>query len=155
MKAQEIKSTLFQYLMRVCVLLAGISFMGDGCKDPASVEQETENKLLGRWKLTKSRTLSDSIYIGTSWIEFKNTNSFNSNTSFFWEESTSKSRSLYGSYSIHQETDPLLLSRHECCDTYILLEADSVAHSWIFNIDSLKMYWSLDYAPINYTWTKM
>ena len=124
------------------------------CKNVPEMEKSEEEKLIGKWRLINSITISDSIYLSSSWIEFKKGNYFKSNTSFFWTKDSSKSQPLSGSYSIYIESDPLMLSRHECCHTYIILTIDTISHSWVFGRDSLNMYWSNDpYSLRQYSWT--
>jgi len=124
------------------------------CRDIPALQKSEEEKLFGRWRLTNSSVTLDSSFIGSSFIEFTKGNYFKSSTSFFWTNDSTKFQPRSGSYSIFIESDPFMLSRHECCHTFIILTSDSVSHNWVFSRDSLTMYWSSEAnSPVRYTWT--
>ncbi len=133
------------------ILLFGLS-----CVDVPKAERNEEQKLIGTWKLTYSNSSFDWEFMDSSWIEFRKGDSFQSNRSFFWAHDSLRYQPKSGSYSIYMQSDPLNLSRGECCSTFLVLTVDSVAKSWVYSRDSLHIYWSSNpYSPRQYTWTRV
>jgi hypothetical protein len=150
-------SKIFHNIIRICVVISGLFFMGDGCKDPASVEKDTDTKLIGKWKLTKSVYSSDSIFIGSSWIEMKPGKIFTSNTSFFWKNDSTRFNPLSGSYQSTYYADPLGLSRHAGPYTTITLQVNTRSLSWVlYGLTDSDMEWTKDqYGDPSYKWSKI
>jgi hypothetical protein len=157
MNTSFISGNLFNNIIRACVVISGILFMGDGCKDPASVEKSTDDKLIGKWKLTKSAYSADSVFIGSSWIELSSYKYFTSNTSFYWKNDSTRFSPLSGSYFSTYYSDPFGLSRHAGPYTTITLRVDTISNGWVlYGLTDSDMEWTNDqYGDPAYHWVKI
>jgi hypothetical protein len=139
-----------QYLFSLLFFLSFVS-----CKNPVAAE-EAEKNIVGKWILTYSSHSSDSLYINTGWIEFYADDSFMSNNSVFWKDSTSKNQSLHGLFDIEAFDLPIGSETTPSIRSYaLILKVGKDSKSWDLTFDSQTMYWTPDnqnrYA---YSWTK-
>jgi len=146
------RKTKSLHLLCLLILLLFVS-----CKTDKEVEQDIDRRLIGKWKLTNSVNLSDSIFLGLSCIEMKSGNSFTSNTSFFWRNDSTRFNPLSGSYHSIYYSDPLGLSRHAGPYTDINLTVDTISKHWVlYGLTDSIMWWTKDqYGDPAYDWVKM
>jgi hypothetical protein len=136
-----------QHIIRISLMLIFIFVACDTKKEEAAEEE----RLVGKWKLTESAFPSDSLFVGSSWIELKQGNVFNSSSSFFWRADSLRSAPLSGTWSISFSGGEFMGD----AETYenINLKVDTVKKSWDLEGNSSPISWNDYNFHTLYIWT--
>ena len=101
MSTHLFKSSIYHMIVRVCVVISGMCFMGDGCKDPVSTQKPEDivKKYTGTWLLYYTSRSDAMIYDGKEILTLREDLSFNCTSSFFWRDDSLKTIPLNGTWT--------------------------------------------------------
>jgi len=129
MKNQFFNSNLFLNLVRISVVISGMFFMGDGCKnDPVSPE-EVINAWAGKWELSWTTVSSDSVFVHKAWVILNKDSTFSCNASFFLRSDSLKVHSINGQWSIYIPDNTPFIVNHPKSDR-IGLTSGTLSSYW-------------------------
>jgi hypothetical protein len=149
----SIKSTILLWIVRITVVIVGVFFMGDGCKDPISPEEARE-EYAGTWVLTYSSRKNDSIYIHHTTLTLNADSTFSCTASFFMKDDSTRLSPLQGKWNIDIPNNVPFLTNHPK-DRTIGFSSDSIYRFWEIYGDtkSKELTWfSEEYGYPTYTW---
>jgi hypothetical protein len=145
MKKQFYSSDLFLNIVRVGVVISGMCFMGDGCKNSMTPE-EVVSAYAGTWELNSTYFNEDIIFVHRALLTINKDSTFTSNASFFIRGDSLRSQPISGKWSFTPRSAVLsfLTSSLSGADGSILFSSGSLGRSWGVS-GSAKigyMYWS-------------
>jgi hypothetical protein len=149
MKQQFFSSDLFLHIIRVCTVLIGMCFMGDGCKDSVS-PQEAVNTYAGKWDFSWTNVSMDTAYVHKVWLIFNRDSTFSSNAAFFIRRDSLSGSPCTGKWKIVMQNNDSFTDGTK--PNKLELTSGNLSKSW--NIDGQASAGYMDWTSsvIQYTW---
>jgi hypothetical protein len=125
MKNHFFSNDIFHTIIRVCVILIGMFFMCNGCKNPLTPEEKV-SVWAGQWELSWTTISSDSIFLHKAWIILNKDSTFSSNASFFLRSDSLKTHPINGFWAVYMPDRTLNSSEKD----RIGFSSDSLSSAW-------------------------
>ena len=100
MKNLFFSNEIFHNIIRVCVILIGMFFFCNGCKNPLTPEEKVA-VWAGQWEFSGTTISSDSIFVHKAWIILNKDSTFSSNASFFLRSDSLKTNPINGLWAVY------------------------------------------------------
>jgi hypothetical protein len=154
MKNHFFSSDIFHNIIRVFVILIGMFYMCNGCKNYMTPEAIV-NAWAGNWELSWTTISSDSIFVHKAWIILNKDSTFSCNASFFLRSDSLKAHPINGFWAVYMPDKTRIIENYAKKDR-IGFSSDSLSSAWDIygGVSEGYMNWVNDYGQYykQYNW---